>query len=96
MSKRQMQEEHEEHSNNRVVANSLRETLVSLVLANVVFASKLGSESHELRETEARQRCYNVAGKGNPDAPTWRMNEVYGTPCAKEAVDTAGDLALNF
>ena len=51
MSKRQMQEEHEEHSNNRVVANSLRETLVSLVLANVVFASKLGSESHEPRET---------------------------------------------
>ena len=51
MSMRQMQEEHEEHSHNRVVANSLRETFVSLVLANVVFASKLGSESHEPRET---------------------------------------------
>ena len=31
-----------------------------------------------------------------PDAPTWRMNDVYGTPCDKEAVDTAGDPALKF
>ena len=63
MSKRQMQEEHEEHSNNRVVANSLRETLVSLVLA--MSSSRASSDPNPMSPArpEARQWCSNVAGK---------------------------------
>ena len=66
MCKRQMQEEHEEHSTNRVVANSLRETLVSLALA--MSSSRASSDPVPMSPArpEARQRCSHVAGKGTP------------------------------
>ena len=66
MSKLQMQEEHEEHSTNRVVANSLRETFVSLVLA--MSSSRASSDPNPMSPArlEARQLCSNVAVQGTP------------------------------